>query len=225
MALLPARGKRSAPGVDIPRPEPHEIGRARKEAVHVLVAEAQLAVDPVPYGVLSGHGQRHVDAVQRHIVDLELPALPIPPGGRIIERAVVEIVPVLVRGHLPNLLRDGRHGIRKIHVRGIPAVVAVGVMLQIMVQGAGNGDAVVAPQHNLIALLLQFENVFPILLGNIFDLEQVGMRGNDPLDQRSCGLFVQGPFPGRGTGAHKQRQQNPHEGASAYSTLFHVHDC
>ena len=72
---------------------------------NALLAQTQLLVHLVVEVLLSSgydlsarlpiEGKRHVDAVQRHPIDLTLPALPVPVRVAVAERADVHVVAVL----------------------------------------------------------------------------------------------------------------------------------
>ena len=72
--------QRASPAVQVAHPEPVEKRRAAEKSFQLLVCEPEVAVDLLPNRVLSRKGQRHVDTVERHEVDLLLPAGLVPPA-------------------------------------------------------------------------------------------------------------------------------------------------
>ena len=115
LVLQELEGHRTSPLLDVAhsvprlRSIPENTRYVKVDAREVLhdpgVAQSQLAVHLVENVLLSSgdglsatlpvEGERHVDAVQRHPVNLTLPAIPLPVRVAVAERAHVHVVTVL----------------------------------------------------------------------------------------------------------------------------------
>ena len=73
----------------------HNAGVAQSQLAVHLVENVLLSGGDTLVGMLPVEGERHIDAVQRHPVNLTLPALPVPMRVAIAERADVHVVTVL----------------------------------------------------------------------------------------------------------------------------------
>ena len=73
-------------------PSPGEKGRPGEELIHLGGLQADLGEHPPPDDLLAGEGERQVDAVERHPVQLALPPAPAPPHRAVADRAHVLVV-------------------------------------------------------------------------------------------------------------------------------------
>ena len=105
--------KGAAPSVKISHPEPVEICRTAEETRKIFIGETKLLIDSLPHRILSCKGERHIDSVKRHEIDLFLPAVEIPPTHGIVECTVIQIISVLIRRRTENPFRRKRKHFRK----------------------------------------------------------------------------------------------------------------
>ena len=140
-----------------------------KKLARLDVAETRAQQRIIPRALDAGDRQRHVDAVQRHEVDLPLPPAPIPPGGRVTVRAVVQIHPILTG--IDNALSPRHPWQRPGQLKLIPAPgeMAVGVALEIPVQRRRHRNWVVASQRYPPAHALDLEHVAAAIGRNQLD--------------------------------------------------------
>ena len=73
----------------------HNAGVAQSQLAVHLVENVLLSGGDTLVGILPVEGERHIDAVQRHPVNLTLPAIPLPVRVAVAERADVHVVTVL----------------------------------------------------------------------------------------------------------------------------------
>jgi hypothetical protein len=97
LLLDPVRGERAGPAADVAHALPGEERRTGEPALNLGVGEADLEPELLPDNLLAGEGERQIDAVQRHPVDLALPARPVPPGAGIRDGAHVHVVAKQIR--------------------------------------------------------------------------------------------------------------------------------
>ena len=160
LSVDPSLGKWSLPTVDIDHALPRKMGRTSKECTYLLIGHAVLAPYLLPYGLLTGDGKGHVDAVERHPVDEALPLFPLPPGHRIAEGAIVQEEP---DGHFHfgrDLARDGRqHRWQLYGVEVEPTDICKAILLEVAVQPHRHGVGIVSLDEHLTASLDQFIRV------------------------------------------------------------------
>ena len=90
---VPALRLRAAPRRHVVHEEPPVVGSARDEGVHLVEGVAIVTHQHfAPHAFHARDSQRHVDAVQRHPVELLLPAFPAPEGHRVAVGAEIEVV-------------------------------------------------------------------------------------------------------------------------------------
>jgi len=180
VALDPGLRQRPAPAVDAAHPAEGQISGPDQELGDLPVAQAQVAIDLVPHGLLPGDRQRHVDPVQGHPVDHPLPLRPVPEGQRVTERAVVETVAVLEWARAADLFRHGREGLRQAQLIAAPRHVAIRVVLQVPVEPRRNGHAIGAAHDHLAIPRLHLEHVLAVLLRDGFEHELPGPLRQEP---------------------------------------------
>ena len=163
----------ASPSLKVVHEPPSLKGGAGYESVDFVRRIAQFVEHVAPNDVRSGQRQWQVDAVERHPVYFLLPALPVPEGHRIGERAVVQVVAQVEVGLVA--LRSGDVGqcFGQVGVHAVPREVYVGVMLQIPVQSRSQRDVVVAAYDDLVAPLVELEEV----LVGLYLLEYEFFRG------------------------------------------------
>ena len=93
--LVPPRAERPSEAPHVSHPEPGQEGRAGEMLVQILLAEAQPAPDSPPDLLLAVEGERQVDPVERHPVDVFLPVWPLPPHRAVAGSADVLVVPIV----------------------------------------------------------------------------------------------------------------------------------
>ena len=97
--------------------------------------------------------------MQRHPVDLLLPAFPSPEGHGVRESAVVEVIAQPQIGLVAFLLRYcWKHG-REFGLHLVPGEMDAGIILQVPVHTRSDVHPRVTSHHDLLALLIQFEEV------------------------------------------------------------------
>ena len=85
-------GERAGEPVEATHELERQVAGAAQKGADVGVGDAEPGVDLVQNGFVAGDREWHRDAMQRHPVDLAFPARPVPVGGRVAERAEVEVV-------------------------------------------------------------------------------------------------------------------------------------
>ena len=73
----------------------HNAGVAQSQLAVHLVENVLLSGGDTLVGMLPVEGERHIDAVQRHPVNLTLPAIPLPVRVAVAERTDVHVVTIL----------------------------------------------------------------------------------------------------------------------------------
>ena len=140
LMLEPGIRKIALPGVEVGHAVPGQMCRSGEIVPDLLFIEPQTGPHLEPYRLLTGDGQRHVDAVERHPVDEMLPFLPLPPGHGIAKGAIVQeetLRSACFNAYLPG---DGRKGIRQFgRVVGKPGHGCLAEIFQIMVESYGHG--------------------------------------------------------------------------------------
>ena len=160
LSLQPRHRQRTAEAVEVGHAVPRQVRRTGEVAADLLVRHPELLPHFVPDGLLSGDGERHVDAVQRHPVDEPLPLRPFPPRHRVAVGAVVQEEAVLDAGRRLHRLRNGRKLLGQgERVTQQPAVLHMAVVLEIVVQAHGHRIRVIADDGELSAALFQPEEV------------------------------------------------------------------
>ena len=96
MGIDPRLGERAAPLLQVGHPLPGAKSRAGEIAADLVVVHPEAAQRRLPHRLLPGGGERRGDAVERHPVDLALPARAIPPRRGVVERAVIQVDAVAV---------------------------------------------------------------------------------------------------------------------------------
>ena len=194
--------------VHVPHPLPRQERGARVEALEVGAIDAERLPDSCPDRLLAGHRERHVDAVQRHPVELALPARPVPPHGRVAERAHVEVL-AHREGRFPARHRDVREapgqgwGIRA------PGALAAAMASQVFVCAAGERDRRRAADADRAAAGRIFEGV---VAGRPLQWQQLELRramANPSLEDAAGGadpLRSRGWTRGRRARVQPQRQ-------------------
>jgi hypothetical protein len=144
----PGGGQGRTIALEIAHPLPGREGRAGEISRQVRLAQAGLAPKRPPDIFLALHGQRHVDPVDRHPVDLALPAPPAPPGRRVAKGAGVEVGAVRERalhpagGCIGEARGQGDPVAFPAHVRGAD-------LAQAGIGAAREGDGAVAADREL----------------------------------------------------------------------------
>ena len=92
-------------------------------------------------------------------VDLLFPTLPVPEGHRIAERTVVEGVTLRQVGLVTFLFFDSGQHSRQLRLHLIPRQVDASIVFQIPVHPRGDVHPGVTTHHDLLALLVQLEEV------------------------------------------------------------------
>src|SRR5476649_1694812 len=81
LTVDPALLQRAAMAVNVAHPMPRKKRGTGEIALDLGVRKAVSSPNLLPDSLLAVHGERHVDTVQGHPVDLFLPARPVPPDG------------------------------------------------------------------------------------------------------------------------------------------------
>ena len=161
---IPRSGQRTAPALEVVHLPPCQEGRTGNELAHLLLCVTQSKQQVAPDALLAHHGQRQVDTVQCHPVNLLLPAFPVPEGHGVRKRAVVEVV---AQRHLCLVLLlflDTRQHGRQHGLRVVPRDVDAAVVLQVPVHAHGHVDPVMAAHDDLRSLLVEFEEFLSVVL-------------------------------------------------------------
>ena len=91
----------ASPAFEVVHQPPSLECRAGNEFIGLFIRIAQTAQCVAPHHVGACHGQRHVDAVKCHPVNLLFPAVPVPERHRVGVGAVVQIIPARFVGFMP----------------------------------------------------------------------------------------------------------------------------
>jgi len=75
--------------VEVAHSVPRQVGGSREVGPDLFVGHAEIFPHFLPNGLLTGNGQGHVDAVQRHPIDETFPIVPLPPKHGIAKSTVV----------------------------------------------------------------------------------------------------------------------------------------
>ena len=169
LTTVPGEWQRSTPPFEVVHLPPGKEGRPCDELPYLLFRIAEFQEHIAPHALLTDDGQGQIDTMQRHPVDLLLPALPVPEGHRIRECAVVEVVSQREVGLVTLLLTDdGEYG-RELRLHLIPGEVDAGIVFQIPVDARGDVHPGVAPHHDLRPFLIKFEEI-------LFALDEFGLE-------------------------------------------------
>ena len=139
-----------------------------------------LRVEVIPHGVETDEHERHVDAVQRHPVNLLQPALRGPQGAGVGVGTVVEIVAQVCRTGV-GLFAQGHGEVhsREISSQLVPGQIDVGVVVEIPVDTRRHGKDAVT-----------LDAGFSVLRGDDKDVFAVGAEGivhdGDDAVRRTC---------------------------------------
>ena len=106
---IPREWQGSTPPFEVVHLPPGQERRTGDKLPDLLFRVAQFQEHIAPDALFTDDGQRQVDAVQRHPVDLLFPTRPIPEGHGIRESAVVEVVPQGQIGLVAFFLSHSRH--------------------------------------------------------------------------------------------------------------------
>ena len=93
LVFVPSRPQRPAPASEVAHPAPGQEGGAGEMGREVSRADPQLGPDTTPDLLLAGEGQREVDAIKRHPVNVSLPVRPLPPDEAVARGADILIIP------------------------------------------------------------------------------------------------------------------------------------
>ena len=162
------------------------MGWTSEVAADFLVGEAKLTPYLIPYGFLSGDGQRQVDAVQSHPVDEMLPLFPIPPGHGVAKSAVVQEETLWNPGSFTYFCWD--FGQCRRHLQSLlhePWELGVTIIFEVSVQPNGHAVGVVSSDNDYITLTFKFIAVDSV--SESFQLDMVGEFGNYTIDQLAHG--------------------------------------
>ena len=160
--LEPGVVDRAAEAGEVGHVGPGVVGGAGDVVLGLLVGVAQLTQEPAPDLLLGGGIQNHIDTVQRQPVQLVAPFLLAPEGHGVGQGAVVVGVANPGLGLLMDGAIDDRRGSRQVHLIAHLGDVGIAVVLQIMVDAGGQGNAVVALDVYLAVLGGQFEVVVAV---------------------------------------------------------------
>ena len=116
----PVLRKRSGVAVDVVHILPRQEGRAGEKGARLVVRQAETQQCALPHRLDAGHGQRHIDAAERHAVDFTFPILPAPPGQRVAEGAIVQIGAQSEGELSPDRNADLRRFFKPFHARTTP---------------------------------------------------------------------------------------------------------
>ena len=143
LRLVPLGCRRAVESAHVAHAHPRQVGRAGEEHADLLVGEPH----PAPYagedGLAGDRGQRHVEAVEGHPVDLSLPFVPAPEGRGVAESADVHIEPPFERRRdLPP--RCVGKAFREVEAAARPCADAVAVRRDVVVESAAEGHGAAA---------------------------------------------------------------------------------
>ena len=92
LTSIPRKRQRSTPPFKVVHLPPSQESRTSNKLAHLFLCIAQLQQHVAPHALLANDGQGEIHTMKRHPVDLLLPALPVPEGHRVRERAIIEVV-------------------------------------------------------------------------------------------------------------------------------------
>ena len=133
----PRRRQRPGVAVQIVHILPRQESRAGEEGENLLPAQTEVQERAQVNSLDPGDGQRHVDAVQRHEVDLAFPARPLPPDHRVAEGAVIQAGPQRQRKLPADFGADRGRLRRERQPVAAPGEVDSGALPQVIIQPGG----------------------------------------------------------------------------------------
>ncbi len=188
MPLDPAVRQWSAPALQTAHPLKRQERRPGQELGNLLIAEAQPPAYGLPYRLLARDRKRHIHAAQGHPVDQFLPLVPVVPGQRIPERAIVEEVPVSRPTHPSHLGGCFRQRVRQGQLPSVQRHVAMAIVVQVPVQARGHRAGRVTAYHHAPVARLEFEHVAAVRRRDRLEREATGMVGQQTFQQCSGGV-------------------------------------
>ena len=139
---------------------PRHVARTREIVVYLFVRKSQFAPYAGENGLAGDRGDRHVEPVEGHPVDLLLPLLPTPVGRRVAVGADVVVEPVAEGRHDPAARRVGK-AVWQFDAAAAPRHRAVAVGGEIVVKTPADGHRTAARDIEDAFPDLMFEAVAP----------------------------------------------------------------
>ena len=139
---------------------------AADEAARGLVVVAHVQQCVIPHCLGAHHAERHVYALERHHVDLALPFLPAPPGGRVAHRTVIHICAAALPYNAARAFRGDGQALGQLQAAAAVRYAGVQLAFQIGVQRAGDRHRRAAAQRGPALLRAQLPHLAAVLAGH-----------------------------------------------------------
>ena len=147
--IVPSVRVRTAPPFHIVHQPPSLKRRTGYNLVYFGTRVAQLQQHVSPNDIGTHDVEAEIYAVQRHPVELLLPALPVPERHRIRKCAVVEVVAVLYVGLAALLFLPRRQHLRQTGMHRVPRELNAEALLQILMHTVGYVHVAVTSHRHL----------------------------------------------------------------------------